>query len=332
MIDTVRVAILGMAHLHANSYIRCLIRHPNAQLIGIFDPEQSRTLPHTKNNNIPYFNNCDDLLKLHPNFVIVCSENARHEEMIHTAAMAGVDVLCEKPLGISKNGMEVMLRVCEENHVRLMTAFPNRYIHAFSEAVSSIQKGELGELLAIKATNKGIMPGDWFVDPDLSGGGAMIDHTVHVADLINWLVGQAPERVRAICDRRLFEDLKVDDVAIVNFIYSSGLFVTLDSSWSRVKGFPYDRDLTLHIVGTNGSIEIDYFANSNKLYSRKNSQAEWRYYGDDKDYLMLSDLIDCYRTGRKFMIDGKAGYDSAMVAVAAYASVKLGREVFLNEL
>lgn len=54
----------------------------------------------------------------------------------------------------------------------------------------ALEQGQTGEVLAIKGTNHGRMPGGWFTDPDLAGGGAVLDHTVHVADLIRWLLGK----------------------------------------------------------------------------------------------------------------------------------------------
>ena len=158
-----------------------------------------------------------------------------------------------------------------------------------------------------------------------------MDHTVHVADLMNHLLNSSPASVRAVSATRLHDGLAVEDVALVSFQYPNGTFVTLDSSWSRTRAFPYARDLTLRLFGDRGSACVDYFAESNKLYSNEKG-AFWSYYGEDKDQMMINDVISAYQTGRDFSITGLDGYRSAMTAIAAYRSLLEKREVRISEL
>ena len=65
---------------------------------------------------------------------------------------------------------------------------------------------------------------------------------------------------------------------------------------------------------------------------RSKNKAEWSYYGEDKDMMMINDVIGCYKKGVDFMIAGQDGYNSAIVAVAAYRSIREGREVMIAEI
>ena len=57
------------------------------------------------------------------------------------------------------------------------------------ELKQQLDTGVLGDIYSVKSTNHGSMPGRWFADPKLAGGGAVLDHTVHVIDLLRWFWG-----------------------------------------------------------------------------------------------------------------------------------------------
>ena len=328
----IKVGVLGTTHVHTATYLRCFLKNGAANIVGIYDNDSggsARAIAEA--NKIPLHRDAEKVLALCPDFVLICTENTRHIEMFRLAACARTDVLCEKPLATTVADLDEMISTSQKTGIKLMTTFPNRYIHSYRSAKQAYDSGKLGRLLGAKATNKGEMPGGWFADPALSGGGCVMDHTVHVADLMNHLLSSSPASVRAVCATRLYDWLTVEDVALVSFLYPDGVFVTLDSSWSRTRAFPYARDLTLHLVGDRGSASVDYFAESNKLYSNEHG-AFWSYYGEDKDQMMIDDVISAYQNGVDFSITGLDGYRSAMVAIAAYRSIEEKREVRISEL
>lgn len=328
----IRIGMLGVAHVHAETYIKSLRSNEGVDFLGVFDQNTERLHELQGRYAIPIFSNQDLLLQKHPHVVLVCSENMNHVQMIRFAARHGVDVLCEKPLAASVDDLQEILLLEKQSGIRVMTAFPNRYIHAYEKLKYAYDDGVFGTILGIKATNKGEMPGSWFIDKELSGGGCLIDHTVHVADLLNHLFDSLPCTVSAYAANRLYPELEVEDVALVHWVYPNGVSVTLDSSWSRMSSYPYARDLTMHIVGSEYSCRIDYFAESYTIFSSDNNKAVLHYYGEDKDQKMLEDLILCYQKGRTFPISSICGCKSALVALAAQYSVETGRPVEMQEL
>lgn len=324
--NKVRVCILSAAHVHTGTYVRCLKNNPACELVGFHDDVPERAREFSVQHDLPHWDDPVNLLAQRVDVALVCSENRRHGAWVRMAAAAGVDVLCEKPLGVESADMNEMLAVCRKKGVRLMTAMCNRYIHSFQDAARAVKQGRIGRLVAVFASNKGTMPGGWFTNPDLSGGGCVIDHTVHVADLMNHLLGSLPVQVHARAGHELFQ-MDAEDCAVVTMRYPGDVLVTLDASWSRTPRFPYGRDLTLRFVGTRGSICVDYFAEHNNLYAP--DERIWSYYGQDKDQMMIDDLISCYQTGRDFPISGEDGRNCALVAEAAYRSLQSGGVVRL---
>ncbi|GGI44873.1 dehydrogenase [Paenibacillus marchantiophytorum] len=324
----VKVGLISFAHLHAVSYLQALLKRQDVEVVGIADEDRERVEPYIQTYSIPYYADYHDLLNSSVDAVIISSENSRHAEMTIQAAQHRKHVLCEKPLGISKDEMQRMITVCKENGVQLMTSFPNRYIPMVVQAKDVISRGEIGRIVAVKATNKGEMIGGWFNDRTRSGGGSVIDHTVHVMDLLNWIFGSPAVEVYAEASN-IFHDIEVEDTGMVHVKYANGVIAALDASWSRTRAFPYKRDLTMELIGTEGVISIDYFAQINEVYSETMGHAEWSYWGDDKDQMLIEDFITCLKEKRPVSITGEDGYNSTIIALAAYESIRLKRPVNL---
>jgi len=106
------------------------------------------------------------------------SENTKHLARIEAAANVGKHIICEKPVVVRQADFDKVREVVSKNNVKFMTAFPCRFSPAYQNLKQRIKSGELGEIKAINATNRGQCPGMWFIQPELSGGGAMIDHVV----------------------------------------------------------------------------------------------------------------------------------------------------------
>src|SRR5699024_8324115 len=112
--------------------------------------------------------------------VIVCSENASHNEHELMAVKHKKHIVCEKALASEIYDENEMIEACEVNDVILQVAYPVRFIPAVKKAKEMIEEGKIGEVIAVNATNHGLMPGGWFVEKELSGGGSATDHIVHI--------------------------------------------------------------------------------------------------------------------------------------------------------
>lgn len=329
MTAALKVGMISFAHGHAFSYFRALMNIPNVEVAGIADEVKSRVQELTEKHSIPYYEDYRQLLETDIDAVVICSENVHHAKLTIDSANAGKHVLCEKPLGVSVEEMEEMIRVCKDNGVQLMTAFPCRYITAVTEAKAAIERGEIGEILAIKGTNRGTMPGGWFIEPSLSGGGAVLDHTVHVMDLMNWFLGSRVKEVYAEAGT-LFHDIEVDDAGLVHVKYENGVVAVLDTSWSRPKSFPTWGDVTMEIIGTRGVISVDSFAQKNEVYNDEKMKTQWSSWADGMDEGLVRGFLDAIRDNREVPITGEDGLRSTEVALAAYESIKKGQPVKLG--
>ncbi len=324
----VKIGMMSFAHLHADSYAAAVQQTPNAKLVGVADDDAERGRKVADRYVMSFFNSYADLLRQDIDAVIICSENVRHKEMTVMAAEAGKHVLCEKPLAPSIEDCKDMIRACKEHGVKLQTAFPCHFSPAKIQAKQAIEAGKLGEILAIKGTNHGKCPGGWFIDKDLAGGGAVMDHTVHVVDLMRWVLGSEISEVYAEIGNRMFGQ-DFDDIGMLTFEFQDGTFATLDISWSRSKSFPTWGDVTMFITGTKGVLSLDLFNQKIDVYSDSSSGCAWDFWGSNIDYGLVSAFVNSIDQDLPIVTTGDDGLAATEAVMAAYRSFELGEPVKL---
>jgi len=322
-----RIGILSFAHGHANSYAFELEQRDDVVIAGIWDADPERGAEMARRFDTIYYRSKDILLGDELDGVIIASENVHHRSLVEAAASAGVKaILCEKPLATTVPDAESMIRYCSDRGVKLATSFPCRYAPSFRSMREKVLAGEIGEILAIRGTNRGSMPGGWFVDTSLSGGGAIMDHTVHVADLMWLLLGQEAVSVYAESGNQ-FHHQSWDDTGLLTLTYADGVFATIDTSWCRPKGFPTSGDVTLQIIGTRGVLDLDLFGQKLVHYNDA-SQSDCFYWGSSLDKDMIDDfLLLCEGGSAPYLATGEDGLRAGAITSAAYAAVLLNDPV-----
>lgn len=317
-----KIGIISFAHMHAHSYASALLRQEGVELAGIADENKERGQRFAKEFGTAYYEDYRELLAQEIDGVIVTSENVRHKEHVLAAAAAGKHVLCEKPLSVSVQDAQAMIDACRLNGVMLQTAFPVRFSTTIKRAKDIVDSGKLGQILAMKGTNRGQNPGGWFIDPQLSGGGAVIDHTVHVADIMRWFTGAEVKEVYAEIDNLVYEDTPIDDTGIISMTFENGAFATLDCSWNRNRSYPTWGDVTLEIIGTEGTLSLDLFNQKINVFSDRDG-FHYAYWGDNMDEGLIQDYVASIREGRtEASVTGEDGMRAVEIVLAAYASAK----------
>lgn len=326
---SLRVGFLGVAHMHAASYAHALKSRKDVELVGVFDRTAPTAEAFARDHGVPLCQSEEQLLDS-SDALVIASENTHHYRLIELGAERGLPMLCEKPLVTSKEDAARVRQALSQSASTLMTAFPCRFSPAFHRLKSRVQGGDIGEVLAVCATNRGRCPFGWFVDRDLSGGGAIIDHVVHVADLLAVLLGEAPRQVACSSGNNMYSE-SWEDCAMITLDYPSGIFATLDSSWSRPKSYKTWGDVTLNVVGANGVIEIDLFTQAFDLYRNSASPSHSvAGFGSDIDGQLINEFVSAALERRPPTPDAEAGVAASLVAVAAAESAQKGSPVYLS--
>lgn len=327
----VRLGILSLAHLHADGYLTILARMPDVELVGLWDEDPDRAAGAAAAHGTRWFTTEAALLVEDLDGVIVCSVNTEHRRLTELAAAGGVHVLCEKPLATRLEDARAMVDACATADVHLMTAFPMRFSPVIAALAASVRKGRIGEVACLEGVNTGEMPDvhrAWFIDPVLAGGGALMDHVVHLADLYRWLLGSEVVEVHAVANRILQErHAGVETGGLVSLRFANGVFATIDCSWSKPRSYPTWGGLSLEVVGTDGVIAADAFRQHLTLYGRREEGIDWPFWGSDPNVGMLAEFVAAIRDDREPTVSGLDGLRALEIVDAAYRSVEAGEPI-----
>ncbi|WP_224337540.1 Gfo/Idh/MocA family protein [Haloprofundus halobius] len=323
---TVDVGICSTAHVNAEVYAALLSKLPSADLVGISGRNAERTRRYANSVGTAAMSHAE--LMRATDGVLVCSPTAIHGELIDLALQHDVAILCEKPLATSLTEAKSIRDRCEEQGAVAKMAMPIRYSRPMQRLKERYESGAVGDLLAVSGVNRGRMPGGWFVDPKLAGGGAVADHTDHIVDIVRWITGEEVTEVYAETDTR-FYDIPVEDVNVLSMTLSNGASFLLDGSWSTPQKNPFWGDAEVDLVGSEATLSADCFG---YRYSHvrdigHDTHNESIYWGADPNNALLRAFVASIRGESTLAASFDDAVRTAAVIAAAYESVERGEPV-----
>lgn len=328
----VKIGVISFEHMHALSYTTALTKMADeVELAGIADDNEFRGTKMAYQFGTRYFKDYRDLLDMDIDGVIICTSNKKHCQVSLDAAAKKKHILVEKPFAMTLEEAENMLKTARENGVRIMNAFPMRFNPAVVEAKEIIDRGEIGKILSITGINHGKIPSGWFIDPDQSGGGGIMDHTVHLADLMRWFTGSEYEA--AYCEGGdLIHDKNIDDCGLVAAEFEDGSFVTIDCSWAHHVNYPIWPQVDMEIIGDKGALEVKAFAQVNRLYDAQKGVIEDIVWNADGDEGLVAEFVDVCRTGKQPNASGLDGAKALELALASYESQRTHEKIGIKHI
>jgi 1,5-anhydro-D-fructose reductase (1,5-anhydro-D-mannitol-forming) len=334
-----KVAVMSFAHPHAMGYVRLLQRSQGVTVLtsdpGPHPVGEVRGRAVAEQLGVDYVDTFDELLAWSPDAVVITSENARHRELVELAAAAGADILCEKPLATTLDDGIAIRQAVEDAGVMLMVAFPVRFASTFQKLKAAYRHGALGELVSVRGSNNGKLPGmrSWFSDPALSGGGALVDHVVHIADLLEGLMGADPLSVTAVVNQGLHsERARAETAGLVTVSYDNGVIAGIDCSWSLPDTAPTWGGVKLSVAGTAGTADVDFFGPSARGLEAATGVPIELPYGPNFDDALLKTFIKGVREGVQPQPDVNVGLKTLRIVLAAQESALTGTTVSIADV
>lgn len=253
-----------------------------------------------------------------PDAVVLCTPPSTHPELTMDLLRRRVSVMCEKPLATTTADARRMLAVAASSRAILTMASKFRYVRDVTEARQLAQAGVIGEVILVENTfaSRVDMVDRWNSNPEVAGGGVLIDNGTHSVDLVRYVVGPIAE-VMALEGRRT-QALAVEDTAQLFLRSVSGVRATIDLSWSINK----EREWFLEIYGSNGTIQVGW----NRSRYRQGDYGDWIGFGSgysrqqsmrDQVANFAGSILD----GEELRIDATDAIASVEVIEAAYRSL-----------
>jgi UDP-N-acetylglucosamine 3-dehydrogenase len=327
---TVPIGILSAAHVHTAGFAAVLSRLDDVEFVGIADDDAERGASAAEQYGVSYLSTSDLLDRVAG--VVVCSTNTTHERWVRAAADAGVHVLCEKPLATDLDVARELVACCDTAGVRLGMCMPLPFTEPARRAREAYRSGTIGELVQAVGTNRAKLRNrhrtGWSADPEHAGGGAVMDHTVHIVNLVRWITGREVVRVHAEL-ATMESDLSVEDINVLSMELDDGSPFTLDGSWDRPEAGDYWGDATLNLVGQDGELTIDCFDYTfiETRDSGERAGISSVYWGEEPNEGLLTDFVNAIHDDRDPVVTGRDGLREAAVCLAAYKSATRGEPV-----
>jgi predicted dehydrogenase len=224
--NILKVGVIGCGMVANIGHLPAYQKSPLAEVVAVADPLKSHLKKVQNKFNIPKgYDNANDLID-DPNIeaVSICSPHWLHAEQAIRAAENGKHILCEKPIGLSLEEIDEMIKVVEKNDVIFQTATQKRFDLGNQYIKDGILKKEIGtifqasvfwyhsmaQFLEEKPTKELIQEiGLWRLTDKRCGGGDLLDHGPHYFDLFRWWFGPVESvdaRIRRIHETRVNED------------------------------------------------------------------------------------------------------------------------------
>lgn len=271
--------------------------------------------------------------------VVVALPNFLHKEAVIIAAEAGKAVLCTKPLGRNAEEARSMLEAVEKAGVFHGYLEDLVYTPKTLKALELVEAGALGTILWVRSRETHGGPHSaWFWDPELAGGGAIIDMGCHCIEIARNFIGKDIRPIEVICwADTLVHPIASEDHGIGLVRFENGSIAQFEVSWAFRGGM----DLRDEVVGTDGTIWINHFLRTGlevfttaggKGYISEKAESEsgWLFpVGDEVHALgypnMFDDMFNALDEGRTPMETFYDGYVVNAIIDACYRSAKSKR-------
>ncbi|MBN1218670.1 MAG: Gfo/Idh/MocA family oxidoreductase [Anaerolineae bacterium] len=351
----IRVGVVGggVGHLHLHGY-QALGKE--VEIVALCDINEERLTELGNQFSIPLrYTDAEALFTSgEVQAVSICVPNNLHAPTALAALEAGLHVLCEKPLAENVASAQKIVEAAAKATTKFMICFNRRYRRDVWWIKQLLAKNRLGKIYQIKAgwlRETGI-PGGWFSNKDMAGGGPLIDLGVHMLDSVMWLLDYPPPltvsasvqanfgpcHAKTWLSRRPPQGaFNVEDSAIAFIRLADKMTFTLETSWAS-HARPGLDDFFITLMGTEGAVEL-YVAN----YASENTLT-W-YFEEvgvpvltrpavkgarsDHDYA-VAEFIKCIKEDTPPTATAEQGLVIMKIIEAVYQSAEQGREVPLT--
>jgi predicted dehydrogenase len=338
--ERVRIGLCGSGWV-TDKHAKAIAATQEAEVIACADVQRDRGRPGrgealAKDLGIArYFPDYRRMLEL-PELeaVVVGLPNSLHAEVVLAALDAGKHVMVEKPMCIRLSDADRMVSLARERRLVLAYGEELCFCPKFVRAKELADNGAIGRIFWIKQTEIHAGPySDWFFDPALAGGGALMDMGCHSIEYVRWMYGKAKVK-RVTAHLSTYVHHTVDDHCIVHLEMEDGRTALVEAGWTLQGGM----SSIAHLQGTEGVLEIDLLReNGIRMFSLRGAEdltPGWS--SPDYEWLWqngypqeMTELARAIREGRAASESGEDGRAVLEIVWAAYASAKERRTIEL---
>ena len=344
--QTLGFGIIGVGMI-ADFHAQAIAHATGGRLIGVATRNADNARAFAQKHHLAFATTSVDELVARPDIHVVCvtTPSGAHLEPALAAVRAGKHLVVEKPIEITTERADELLRAADAAGVKISPIFQARFGEGARTIKAAVEAGRFGRMINASAYVKWHRSlqyyTGWKGSLKLDGGGALINQGIHAIDLLQWFAGM-PSEVFCWKTRRVYEHIEAEDTATAVLRFPDGALGTIEATTAAWPGWAR----RIELCGEKGSALLD-----------GDHIAKWEFRdslpGDDairaaRDNAALGsgasepgaisfeghrrqiqDLIDAVRDNRPVAIDGHEARKAVALIRGLYASAESGAPVKL---
>ena len=272
----------------------------------------------------------------------IATESGIHAEIALYCIDHGVNVIIEKPMAMSMDDAEEIVRRSEEKHVKVSACHQNRFNVAIQQMRKALEAGRFGKIshgsIHVRWNrdhsyyDQASWRGTWAQD-----GGCLMNQCIHGIDLLRWMMGDEVEEVYGVTKQQFHDYLECEDIGMAVVKFKNGAVGTIEGTTNV---YPKNLEETLYLFGETGTVKIGGTSTNNidvwnfadeTEDDQKNKglqEVTSNVYGNGHTSL-FADMMDAIEHDRKPYVDAVAGRNALEMILAIYQSAATGQPVKL---
>ena len=253
------------------------------------------------------------------NAVYIATPPHLHCEHTIRAARAGKHILCEKPMALTVEECQRMIDACRQAGVTLMIAYYRTFFPNIMRMKALMDEGAIGDIVLARVNCTAYYNpnqhelSSWRINPEISGGGVLMDIGSHRIDLLQYLMGDIVS-VRGYAET-VHLDVDVDDSAVFTLRFASGAHAVANINWNV--GTAVD---DVEVYGTEGCLRCSPLNSGNLTLEKSGDRFELDRVPLPHTHTgLVEDFVNHLKTGEPIRCSGKSGLKTNATIAQIYA-------------
>lgn len=274
--------------------------------------------------------------------IAIATESGVHAEIALYCIDHGINCIIEKPIAMSIQDADEIVRRSEEKNVKVSACHQNRFNVAVQEMRKAVETGRFGRLshgsIHVRWNrNEGYYTQASWRGKWASDGGALMNQCIHGIDLLRWMMGDEVEEIYGQTRQQFHSYLEAEDIGMAVVRFKNGAIATIEGTTNV---YPQNLEETLYLFGETGTVKLGgtstnnidvwQFADETGDDSKNKGlkEATSNVYGNGHTSL-YADVVEAIQKERKPYVDAVAGRNALELVLAIYKSQKEGKPVKL---
>lgn len=340
-----KYALIGCGRISPNHIVAA--KTNNLEFVGICDINPKNI--HDKVlkfelESVPTYTDYREMIKNEkPELVAICTESGKHASIALDCIDAGCNVIIEKPIALSLEDADEIIRRGRENGVKVCTNHQNRFNKSILKIRDAVDKGRFGKMFYGTAHVRWCRDWEYYSRADWRGtweqdGGALMNQCIHNIDLLRWMLGDEVESVMGVTDKLNHDYIEAEDLGIAIIKFRNGTYGIIEGTTDI---YPKNLEETLYLFGEKGTVKaggtsvnkIEEWRFSDQL---DNPEEVIKQFAENPPNVygfghtpLYRDVIDAIVNNREPYVTGEDGRKALELVLAIYKSAAEGKTIKL---